>query len=170
MPVFQPRQPRERLQGLAQAHVVREDAAEPDAGQVAKEVEPFLLIGPHVRLHGRGQLDGRQALEILDTLAQRLGLRGIAEPLQPFLIQMRCLLQPDALGHRHQPIDPQSRHRFVRRLHRSRIQLHPARVGQLDEPPGGRLQPLQIGGRKLHPFLLPLGGDGQPINAAALDY
>ena len=170
VPLFQPRQPRERLQGLAQAHVVRENAAEPDAGQVAEEVEPVLLIGPHLRLHGRGQLDGGEALEILEALAQRLGLGGIAEPLQPFLVQMRRLLQPDALRHRHQPIDAQLGHRFVRRLHRIRVQLHPAGVGQFDEPPGGRLQALQIGGRQLHPFLLPLGGDGQPINAAAFDH
>ena len=31
VPVLEPRQPGQRLQGLAQAHVVREDAAQPDA-------------------------------------------------------------------------------------------------------------------------------------------
>ncbi len=68
-----------------------------------------------------------------------------------------------------QAIHAQVGHRFVRRLHRGGVQLHPAGVRQLDEAAGGGLQPLQVGRGELEPFLLPLGGDGQPINAAALD-
>ena len=45
---------------LAQAHVVGQDAAQPDAGQVAEEIEAVLLIRPHLRLHRRGQLRWRE--------------------------------------------------------------------------------------------------------------
>ena len=33
--------------------------------EVAEEIEAVLLVGPHLGLHGRGQLDGGHALEIL---------------------------------------------------------------------------------------------------------
>ena len=83
---------------------------------------------------------------------------------------MSRLFEPDALRHRCQAINPEVSHRFVRGLHCRRIQLDPAGIGQFDEASGGALESLQVGGGELEPFLLPLGGDRQPVNAAAFDH
>src|SRR6185437_15433342 len=60
-------------------------------------------------------------------------------------------------------------HRFVGGLDGARIQLYPAAVRQFYEAPRGRLQPLEIGRGQLHSFLFPLGGNREPVYAAALD-
>ena len=39
-------EPREGLHGFAEAHVVGEDAAEPERGMVREEMKPLLLVGP----------------------------------------------------------------------------------------------------------------------------
>ena len=41
--------------------------------------------------------------------------------------------------------------------------------GSLTKRPVAVCKPLQVGRRELHAFLLPLGRDGEPIDAAALD-
>ena len=50
LPLLEPRQPRQRLQRFAQAHVVGQNAAEPDLHQMREEIETVLLIRPQVRL------------------------------------------------------------------------------------------------------------------------
>ncbi len=112
--ILEPRQPRQRLQGLAQAHVVREDSAQPKPGQMAEEIKTLLLIRAHLRPDRGGQGYRRQALEVLEPLPQCPGLGGVAETLQALLIPMRRLLQADALGHRYQPVHAQVGYRLVR--------------------------------------------------------
>ena len=47
-----------------------------------------------------------------------------------------------------------------------RIELDPAGVGQLHETAGGGFQAFQIARGELEAFHLPLGGHGEPIDAA----
>ena len=82
---------------------------------------------------------------------------------------MRGVFESQFLRHRNKPVHAQVSESFVRRLHRRRVQLQPARVGQFDKAAGGGLQTLQIGRGQFDSFRLPLGGNGKPINAAALD-
>lgn len=57
----------------------------------------------------------------------------------------------------------------MRGLHGLRVEFHPAGIRQLDEAARGAGQTLEVGLRELHALLLPLGGDAEPVNAAALD-
>ena len=50
---------RERLDGLAQSHVVGEDPADPVPPQHGQPVQTLLLVGPQVRLERGGDRDGR---------------------------------------------------------------------------------------------------------------
>ena len=50
-----------------------------------------------------------------------------------------------------------------------RVQFHPAGIRQFDKTAGGGGEPFQIRLGKFQAFRLPFGGDGQPVNAAALD-
>ena len=93
----------------------------------------------------------------------------IAETLQAGFVQMRGLFQAQPLRHRDQAIHAEVGEGFVRVLHGAGVQFQPAGVGQFDEPAGGGLQPLQIRRRQFDAFRLPLGGNGKPIDAAALD-
>ena len=138
---LEPRQPRERLQRFAQAHVVGQNAAELDLREVAEEIEAVLLIRAQLGLQALGQIDGRNALEIADALAQRLGLRRIGEPLQPVLVQMRDVFQADLLRHGDEAVHAHVGHRLVRALHGGGVQFHPAGVRQLDEAAGGGGEP-----------------------------
>ena len=68
-----------------------------------------------------------------------------------------------------QSIDADVRHRFVRGLNGVGVEFHPAGVRQFDEAAGRGGEALQIGGAQLEAFLFPLGGDRQPVDAAAFD-
>ena len=123
---LQPREPRQGLQGFAEPHVVGQNSAQLDLRQMTQEIETVLLIRTQSCLHRARQIRGRNAFEILQVLAQRLGRRRIRKPLQALFIQMRRLLEADALRHRDQSIHTDIRHRFMRGLHGVGIQLHPA--------------------------------------------
>src|SRR5262249_25310831 len=75
----------------------------------------------------------------------------------------------DFLGQGHQAVQSHLGHGFLRGLHGPGIQLDPTGIGQLDESACRHLQSLQIRYAELHPFLLPLRGDREPVDAAAFD-
>ena len=57
--------PRQHLQGLAQPHVVGQDAADPVVGQPGQPVETGTLVGPQSGVHGSwdsGRARGRNPL------------------------------------------------------------------------------------------------------------
>ena len=54
-------------------------------------------------------------------------------------------------------------------LHGARVELHPAGIRQFYKTAGGGGEPFQIGLGKFQSFRFPFSGDGQPVNAAALD-
>ncbi len=167
--LLEPRQPGERLERFAEAHVVGENAAEPDLREVAEEIEAVLLIRPQVGLQTLGQFDGRNAPEFPHALAQRLGLRRIGEPRQLAFVQMRDVLHADFLRHGDEAFHAHLGHRLVRALHGGRVQFHPTGVRQFDEAAGRGGEPFQIRLGKFESLRFPFGGDGQPVNAAALD-
>ena len=82
---------------------------------------------------------------------------------------MGGLLDPDLLLEHGQAVDAQVGHRFLGFLNRLLIQLHPAGVRQVDKVAAGASELLQVALRQLHPLLLPLGGDGEPVDAAAVN-
>ena len=53
--LLEPRQPGEGLERFAQTHVVGEDAAEADLGEMAQKIEAVLLVRPQFGLDGGGQ-------------------------------------------------------------------------------------------------------------------
>src|ERR1035438_6308297 len=61
--LLEPRQPGERLERFAEAHVVGKDAAELDVREVTEEIEAVLLIRAQVGLQSFRQFDGRNAPE-----------------------------------------------------------------------------------------------------------
>ena len=82
---LQPRQPRQRLQRFAEAHVVGENAAELDLREMAEKIETVLLIRPQFRLQrfAASPSDGTP-LKFCNAFAQRLRLaanRQIASDL-----------------------------------------------------------------------------------------
>ena len=167
--LLEPRQPGERLQRFAEAHVVGQDAAELDLREVAEKIEAVLLIRAQIGLQTLGQFHGGNALEIPDALAQRLRLRRIGKTRQLALVQMRDVFQADLLRHGDEAVHAHFGHRLVRALHGGGVEFHPAGVRQLDEAAGRGGEPFKVRLGKFEPFGLPFGGDGQPVNAAALD-
>ena len=98
-------------------------------------------------------------LKFFQVLAQRFRGQRIRKPFQALFVQMRRLLQADALCDRNQAVHANVRHRFMSGLHSVRVQFDPAGVGQFDEPARGRRESLQIGRGKFQAFLFPLGGN-----------
>ena len=105
VPLLEPRQPRQRLQGLAQAHVVRQNAAQPDAGSGGR--------GNRSRPSDRGasrpaRAAGRSMAgtpsKFLSRSRSALAWARIAEPLQALPhpgarpVPARCAAPP-APGH-----------------------------------------------------------------------
>ena len=166
---LEPRQPGERLQRFAQAHVVGQNPAELDPGEVRQKIKTVLLIRTQIRLQSFGQIHRGHALEIADVPAQRLGFGRIREARKAVLIQMGDVFQADLLRHGDEAVHAHVGHGFVRALHGGGIEFHPAGVGQLDETAGRAGEAFKVRLAEFEPFRLPLGGDGQPVNAAALD-
>ena len=65
------RDPRERLQRLAETHVIGEHGAEPDARAPGEEVESLLLVRTHLGVQSLRQVDARQSGELGETTTQR---------------------------------------------------------------------------------------------------
>ena len=82
---------------------------------------------------------------------------------------MRDVFHADFLRHGDQAVHAHVGHRFVRALHGGGVEFHPAGIRQLDETARGGGEPFQVRLAEFEPFRLPFGGDGQPVNAAALD-
>ena len=82
---------------------------------------------------------------------------------------MRDVFQADFLRHGDEAFHAHVGHRLVRALHGGGVQFHPAGVRQFDEAAGGGGEPFQIRLGQFESLGLPFGGDGQPVNAAALD-
>ncbi len=73
----------QRLQGFAQPHVVGQDARQRVLAQKLQPVQPLLLVGPQLGLHGRRQRHIRQAQGATHVLQQALQA-GRAGPGNPF--------------------------------------------------------------------------------------
>ena len=82
---------------------------------------------------------------------------------------MRDVLHADFLRHGDESFHAHLGHRLVRALHGGRVQFHPAGVRQFDEAAGRGGEPFEIRLGKFESLGFPFGGDGQPVNAAALD-
>ncbi len=97
VPVLEPRQPGQRLQGLAQAHVVGEDAAEPDAGSGGRgnRSRPSDRAASRPAPRRAGRMAGTPS-KFLRRSRSALAWAESPKRCKPFLVQMRHLLQPDA--------------------------------------------------------------------------
>ena len=82
---------------------------------------------------------------------------------------MRDVFHADFLRHGDEAVHAHVGHRLVRALHGVDIEFHPAGIRQLDETAGGGGEPFQVRLAEFETFGLPFGGNGQPVNAAALD-
>ena len=118
---LEPRKPDEGLQSFAEAHVVGEDAAEAQLGEMAEEVEAFLLIRAEVGDEALGQLGRRDALEVREAFAEHLGLLAVAELLQALFIQMRGLLDGHLLRDGAKAVETKVGEGLVRGLHGLRV-------------------------------------------------
>ena len=90
---------RQRLHGLAQPHVVGEDAAEPVAPEEAQPVEALALVGPQLCGQGRGS-------SVVGELVERQQARDLLLPRPCLALDhaQRGQLLPQA---RLEPADPQ---------------------------------------------------------------
>ena len=95
--LLHPGKPRQRLHCFAEPHVIRQDTAQLQVGKVTEEIEALLLIGPHIGLDRRWQLDLRNAFERREAIAQRLGFGRIEEALEGLFIETSALFKVDAL-------------------------------------------------------------------------
>ena len=82
---------------------------------------------------------------------------------------MRHVLHADFLRHGDEAVHAHLGHRLVRALHGADIEFHPAGIRQLDEAAGGGGEPFEVRLAEFETLSLPFGGNGQPVNAAALD-
>ena len=72
-------QPRQRLHGFAETHVVREDAAKIVRGKMGEKVKSFLLVMPERCAQARRQRRRGQRCEGERAVAQLGCQRGIAD-------------------------------------------------------------------------------------------
>ncbi len=135
----------------------------------AEEIEAVFLIRPQLGVQVLRQVNGRDTLEFGNALAQRLRLGGVgrtaANRLRPDVRRVPC--RP--LGHGDEAFHAHFGHRLVRALNGGRVEFHPAGIRQFDKAAGRGGEPFQIRLGKFQPSCLPLGGNRQPVNAAALD-
>ena len=82
---------------------------------------------------------------------------------------MRDIFQTDALRHGDETVHAHFGHRLVRALHGGGVEFDPAGIRQFHKTSGRAREPFEVGLGKFQAFLLPFGGNGQPVNAAALD-
>ena len=157
------------MQRFAQTHVVGENPAQLVTAEMAKEIVAGTLIGPQFGVDPARKVRAWNAAEFGQTFAQGLRDGGIAKPLQAGFVQVRGLFQAQALGHGDQPFQAQIRKSFMRGLDGGGVEFQPAGIGQFDKSAGRRLQPLQVGGGEFDAFGLPFGGNGEPIDSAALE-
>ena len=85
------------------------------------------------------------------------------------LVEGLRLHHVDALGDGDEAIDAEFGHGLVGLGDGFGIEFDPAGVGQFDVAAGGGGEALEVGGGELHALLFPFGGDGEPVDAAALD-
>ena len=67
-----PLQERQDLDRLAQAHVVGQDAAEPEPLEVVEPAQSLALIGAQLAVEARGRIDGHDPLELPQVLPDLL--------------------------------------------------------------------------------------------------
>ena len=94
---LEPRKIGERLEGFAQAHVIRQNAAQPHALKMAQKIKALLLVWTQLGLNIIRNAHGRDALECINARSQFLRLLGVAEHRQRILAQVRSLLHGDLL-------------------------------------------------------------------------
>ena len=89
---LQPQQPSERLQCLAQSHIVRKDSTQLKLGQVAKKTKAFHLIRTQLGANPVRQFSRFNSLKLIQASTQLFQLRGRDELGQSVLIQVGGLL------------------------------------------------------------------------------
>jgi hypothetical protein len=165
----QPGEPGEGLQCFAEPHVISQNAAHFQLGEMAEEIESFLLVGAEFSLNGRGELGGGNAVEIGEPTAKFLGVRLVAETVQGMFGELGRLSDIDALSHRGEIFQTEVGHGFVSASNGIEVEFHPAAVRQFHEPAGGGLELGEVGRGEFKTFSFPLSGDGEPIDSAALN-
>ena len=165
------REPCERLQRLAQTHVVGEHGAEPDARSPRQEVEALVLVRAHLGLEPLGLRHARQAGELRQPLAQRthrleVGRRRAErlERIETGGIGLRELPQRHAhfAGTGFQPQIREPLGRLVELLEIGAA--HPT-TRQLHERCAARAQQRQVLLLQRQALGLPFGGHGEPVHA-----
>ena len=168
MPIPQPRQPGQRLQGFAQTHVVGQHRPKSALSQMTQKIESTLLIGPQLSLDRGRNLDLGHALKFGKALSQGLAGGRFIQPSERGVIQVHRLRHGHPLRTGAQILQSQIGNRLVRTPYRLRIQFHPPAVRQLDEPARGRLQASQIRRGQPKPLRLPRCRYGEPVDSTSL--
>ena len=164
--------PRQDLYRLPQAHVVRQDRAEPQAGHVDQEVETLALVGAEHAAEGVRHRHLGQSREGLDASSQPMDL-GRRLGVDPEILERR---QTAGLGARELPgreplLDPVHLDAEIGERLGGGVMLggalasDPARR-ELHEARAGRAQAREIGVGERAAFDLPFGAYGEPIHAA----
>ena len=138
--------------------------------EMTEEIEAVLLIRTHLRLDARGQLDVGNAFEVGELFAQRFGFGRVGEALQaPLHRSARPVRDRCAAATALSPSRPRSAIVSCACCTASvSSSIQPA-SGNFTKRPVAAGEPLQIGRRQLQSFLFPFGGNGEPVDAAALD-
>ena len=168
--------PRERLHGLAQAHVIGQQRAEAEARGVGEEVEAGLLVGAQLGAQTLGLRDFGNAGKIIHRVAQELERAAAV-----FGGQKRFELLPRArlrAGHLERAellllaadlhADLGQRGDGLGELRRF-LAFQPGAVGQLDVGIVALLQPGPVGLGHGDGLVLPFGLDAEPVDAGRLD-
>ena len=136
---------------------------------MTEKIKPVLLVWTQLGADVFRQFGDIDSFEFIQSTAQFLEFLRRHKLGQALLVQVRCLLEADLLLDRRQAIDTQVRHRLLRLDNGLLVELHPTCVRQLYEAATRPGQLLQIAIGQFHTLLLPLGGDGQPVDAATAD-
>ena len=167
--LLQPREPRQSLQRFSETHVVGENSAEFDSDKMREKIEAVFLIRTQFRLQHFRQFDARNAFEFGNALAQFLRLGRFRKTRKFVIVQMRDIFEADFLRHGDQTFHAHVGHRLVRALHGGGVEFDPAGIRQFHKTSRRAREPFQIRLAQFQAFLLPFGGHGKPVNAAAFD-
>lgn len=169
MLVVQPGQPGEGLQGFAEAHVVGKDATESQSREITQVVEAVLLVWPQVCLDLGWEGDVGHSLKVREFFTkQGDGFFG-TEGSDGIIVQLGGMEQGGFLRVAIEAFQAECSGGFVRLPVCVGIEFDPTGIGQFNEPGGCGGQALNVCGGELHSLHFPFGGDGEPVDATALE-
>ena len=163
-------EPRQRLQAFCRGPCRRPECRRASSARDARENRSRPFDTDAVR-PARSSADRRTGTPLKSRTRSRNACASgeSTKRVQSFLVQMRDVFQADFLRHGDEAVHAHFGHRLVRALHGGGVEFHPAGIRQLHKPAGRGGEPFEVGLGKFHAFRLPFGGDGEPVNAAALD-